>query len=298
MGQIHPLDQRKGARNLNQDTKTIRVERGYAAMRAAARRHHEQRVATIAFTIFALGTAFGWWLKPVVVPQVARAQVIIQENSAAAVESSTLASLQLGYKPPAIDDAVGDSTTNGVSDSASMPTGISESTIPWMPETVTRWLPEITGAATAHGIDPELVAIVMLVESGGGDDATSRSGATSLMQVMPATGAGIAAERGIEKYDLYDPATSIDFGAHYLAQQMAAFGKVDDPDWQASVELAAAAYNGGPGSVIRGRLSSETIRYRRWMGGFWRERHDSASPTFEEWKVAGGSRLIQNAEEH
>lgn len=64
--------------------------------------------------------------------------------------------------------------------------------IAWLPETVARWQPDIVAAAAAHGIDPKLAAIVMLVESGGDPTALSPSGARGLMQVMPGTGADIA----------------------------------------------------------------------------------------------------------
>ncbi len=175
--------------------------------------------------------------------------------------------------------------------------------IPWLPHTVQAWAPEITSAAARHGIDPLLVAIVMLVESGGDPAAISPSGAVGLMQVMPGTGADIARRRGIAAIEpglLADPATNVDFGAWYLAQQLGAFGVTGDPGWQQSVELAAAAYNGGPGSVQRllagGALPDETSRYRAWVGGMWREREAAGSPTFEAWWRAGGSRLVAAAE--
>lgn len=175
--------------------------------------------------------------------------------------------------------------------------------IPWLPHTVQAWAPEIASAAARHGIDPLLVAIVMLVESGGDPSAISPSGAVGLMQVMPGTGADIARRRGIAAFEpgmLADPVTNIDFGAWYLAQQLGAFGVTGDPGWQQSVELAAAAYNGGPGSVQRllagGALPDETSRYREWVGGMWREREAADSPTFEAWWRAGGSRLVAAAE--
>lgn len=175
--------------------------------------------------------------------------------------------------------------------------------IAWLPETVARWQPDIVAAAAAHGIDPKLAAIVMLVESGGDPTALSPSGARGLMQVMPGTGADIARRRGISGFEpdmLADPATNLDFGAWYLARQLGAFGIANDPDWQASVEAAAAAYNGGPGSVQRmragGSLPDETVRYQRWVGGMWRERASATSPTFEAWWQAGGSRLVAAAE--
>jgi hypothetical protein len=164
--------------------------------------------------------------------------------------------------------------------------------IPWLPATVEPWRDELGAAALRYGVDPELLAIVVLVESGGNPAARSPSGAMGLMQVMPFHfGPG---------QDGYDTTTNIDVWARYLAQQLRAFGSADDPDWQRSVELAAAAYNGGPGSVQRwlggGSLPGESASYRSWVGGMWRERHLSRSDTYERWLAAGGSRLVATAE--
>ena len=123
-----------------------------------------------------------------------------------------------------------------------------------------------------------------------------------MIQVMPATGQGIARERGIEGHTasrLFDPEYAVDFGAYYIAQQLRAFGLADDPDWQQSVERAAGAYNGGPGAAQRalagGEWPEETQRYRRWVGGMWRERHQATSATFDQWMNAGGRVLVAKA---
>ncbi len=176
--------------------------------------------------------------------------------------------------------------------------------IAWLPATIHPWTDSFLAAGQKHGVDPSLLAIIALVESGGNPVARSGSGALGLMQVMPATGADIARWRGIQGFDaqqLLDPETNIDFGAWYLAQQLGSFGSADDPDWQRSVELAASAYNGGPGTVQAflgsGRaMPNETQRYRHWVGGMWRERAAASSSTFESWLQAGGSRLVAAAE--
>ena len=178
-----------------------------------------------------------------------------------------------------------------------------ESPIEWLPPTLRRWLPLIESAGKQHGVDPSLIAIIALVESGGDPSAKSPSGALGLMQVMPLTGQDIADRRGIRGFrteQLLDPATNIDFGTWYIAQQLQAFGQPNDADWQASVELAAAAYNGGPTTVMRyldnsGGLPNETQRYRQWVGGMWAERNASSSPTFQAWLGAGGHYLIRSA---
>jgi hypothetical protein len=175
--------------------------------------------------------------------------------------------------------------------------------LPWLPPAVARWSDLLSVAGRRHGVDPQLLAIVVLVESGGNPLATSPAGALGLMQVMPATGADIARQRGIAPFDaaqLYEPAVNVDFGAWYLARQLAAFGLADDQDWQRSVTLAAAAYNGGPGTVQRhvtsgAPLPAESARYQRWVGGLWQERHDAAPATLAAWLAAGGQTLVDAA---
>lgn len=176
--------------------------------------------------------------------------------------------------------------------------------IGWLPATVTRWWPAIQRAAAKHAVDPDLVAIVVLVESGGDPLARSQAGATGLMQLMPATAAELATRAGVQHFDasmLTDPELNLDLGSSYLAQQLAAFGTASDPDWQRSVELAAAAYNGGPGmvaAVSRGErgMPAETRSYVSWVGGMWRERSAPESSTFSRWWWAGGQRLVAAAE--
>ncbi len=175
--------------------------------------------------------------------------------------------------------------------------------IAWLPAPVRSWADLLNAAAETHGVSADLLAIITLCESGGHPSARSHVGATGLMQVMPATAGDIARQRGMGAFDssrLNEPEVGIDFGAWYLAQQLKAFGQADDPDWNKSVELAAVAYNGGPGTaqkyVRSGALPNETSYYQRWVGGMWRERHDATSPTYEAWLAAGGQVLVDKAE--
>lgn len=154
--------------------------------------------------------------------------------------------------------------------------------IAWLPAEVAVWTPEIEQAAARHDIDPKLLAIVVLVESGGNPLATSRAGARGLAQLMPSTAVDIAKQRGLPKpseLDLYLPTLNLDFSAYYLAWLLRRYRDHED-----QVELAAAAYNGGPGRVSRwlrgkGRLPRETKAYKARVGALYRERNqpDSAS---------------------
>ena len=56
------------------------------------------------------------------------------------------------------------------------------------PKSVLQWCDLITYYANKHNLDPDLVAAVVWLESGGDPVAYSHSGAVGLMQVMPSDG--------------------------------------------------------------------------------------------------------------
>jgi soluble lytic murein transglycosylase-like protein len=172
--------------------------------------------------------------------------------------------------------------------------------IAWLPAPVSYWKDELERLGAVHGVAPDLLAIIVLVESGGNPQARSTTGAVGLMQIVPGTGRHIAAERqstGHTDEKLYQPRYNLDFGAWYLTRQLQSFA-VDDE--ARSVDLAAAAYNGGPTRLARhlqgdATLSGQTERYVRWVGGMWRERREPSSATYQAWLDAGGSRLVARA---
>lgn len=93
------------------------------------------------------------------------------------------------------------------------------------PDSIQQWKATIETAAGQHGLDPNLVAAVMLQESGGSAEVISTSGAVGLMQVMPRDGiaAGFicggqpcfASRPSID--ELLDPDYNIDYGTRMLA---------------------------------------------------------------------------------
>jgi soluble lytic murein transglycosylase-like protein len=147
----------------------------------------------------------------------------------------------------------------------------------WLPPTVARYMPRFEDAGARHGVDPDLLAIVTLLESKGDPDAKSPYGALGLMQVMPKTAAKLT-DAPISDDALLDPNVNIDLGATYLAAQLVAF---DVPGDEArSVELAAAAYNAGPDRVRElltgGRaLPDETTRYKDRVVAMWKARREA-----------------------
>ena len=95
------------------------------------------------------------------------------------------------------------------------------------------WL--IRRTARAYGVDAALVKAVMHAESAFNPYATSRRGASGLMQLMPAT-----AERyGVD--DIYDPVQNVRAGVHYLKELMQLFDN--------KYHLVVAAYNAGENAV-------------------------------------------------
>lgn len=150
----------------------------------------------------------------------------------------------------------------------------------WLPQDVSRWAPMLEEASKMHDLPPALLGIMTLVESGGDPEAVSSRGATGLLQIMPATGQRIAEQRGLGEVDLNDPQVNLDFGAWYLARQLEAF--------DGNLELALAAYNGGPGRARRWSekgepLSSETTAYVALLTQMWDERGEGQSDTYQAW---------------
>ncbi|MEA1996904.1 MAG: transglycosylase SLT domain-containing protein [Gemmatimonadota bacterium] len=95
----------------------------------------------------------------------------------------------------------------------------------------------IEKAAQEEGLDPRLIAAVVMQESGGDPFAVSPAGASGLMQLMP----GTADSLGVS--DVFDPEQNIEAGARYLKKMLDSFGGDET--------LALAAYNAGPSAVRR-----------------------------------------------
>jgi len=104
------------------------------------------------------------------------------------------------------------------------------------PDTIQQWCSLMTQAASEHGLDINLIAAVMLQESGGNPQAYSKSGAVGLLQVMPKD--GIAASfmcingpcftNRPTMDELFDPAFNIQFGVRMLAGLLARHGNLRD----------------------------------------------------------------------
>ncbi len=106
--------------------------------------------------------------------------------------------------------------------------------------------------ADAAAVDRALIKAIILNESGFNPNATSATNARGLMQLEPATAAGLGVE------DPYDPQQNVRGGTRYIKGLLDRF--------HGDLRLAVAAYNAGPGAVEKyGDVPpyAETQRYVR-----------------------------------
>ncbi len=154
---------------------------------------------------------------------------------------------------------------------------------PGLTPEIEAWSAEISRWAATYQLDPNLIAIVMQIESCGYRDARSSAGAMGLFQVMPFHFAA--------NENPYDPETNAKRGLSYLSRGLELAG--------GRVDLALAGYNGGH-SVIFINSSDwpeETKRYVSWGMNILQEieRGSGHSPTLQAWLNAGGDRLCSEA---
>lgn len=167
----------------------------------------------------------------------------------------------------------------GVNNTFSSGSGIS----PIFTREIQYWSKDIVRWANAAGIDPNLLAVVMQIESCGDPRAISSAGATGLFQVMP-----FHFQLGENPFN---PETNALRGSGYLSRSLAAAG--------GNARLALAGYNGGIGVISRGEASwpAETNRYVRFGGPMYEDASSgaAASPTLDEWYRKYGAGLCRQA---
>ena len=100
----------------------------------------------------------------------------------------------------------------------------------------------IRAAAELYSIDPDLLAAIATVESGGNSDAVSPKGAQGLMQLMPAT-----ANR-FRVLDPYDPVSNT-LGAVRFISFLRQYRTTHGDGAPLSLVEMLAAYNAGEGAV-------------------------------------------------
>jgi len=102
---------------------------------------------------------------------------------------------------------------------------------------LTAYADVIRAASIEYGVDEAFLRAIIHAESAFNPRALSLKGAQGLMQLMPAT----ASDMGV--LDAFDTSQNIRGGARYLGLLL--------HDFNGNEQLAAAAYNAGPGAVVR-----------------------------------------------
>jgi len=145
------------------------------------------------------------------------------------------------------------------------------------------WGESIQGWAAAVGLDPNLVATVMQIESCGDPRALSPAGAMGLFQVMP--GHFTASD------DPYNPDTNAARGLAYLKRSLAAAN--------GDARLALAGYNGGIGVIGRPESSwrLETQHYANVGSGIYYDASSSATQSLrlQAWMGNGVKSMCRQA---
>lgn len=154
---------------------------------------------------------------------------------------------------------------------------------PFFSPQVLYWEEKIIKWSTQKGLDPNLVATVMQIESCGDPRARSSAGAMGLFQVMP-----YHFQKGENPYH---PKTNARRGLSYLKSARAKGG---------NPRLAFAGYNGGIQGAQRpvSAWPAETKRYVYWGTGIYEDARagKDRSPRLEEWLSSGGKWLCNQAQ--
>ena len=111
--------------------------------------------------------------------------------------------------------------------------------------------PQVAAAAAEHDLPEALIHAVIRVESNYDPRAVSPKGAVGLMQLMPNTA------RAMGVTDARNPADNIRGGARYLKHLLEMFGN--------DIRRAVAAYNAGPGAVVRSGGTPPFAETRRYV---------------------------------
>lgn len=132
-----------------------------------------------------------------------------------------------------------------------------------MRATLTKYDANIQKYSKEFGVPPELVAIVLSIESGGNPNVKdSPKQARGLMQTIPSTYNSMVkgtAYAGVS-FEKMTPEASLFAGIKYLAQQYNANG--------GDFEKTLIAYNAGPGNLQKAIASGDHLAYIRKYEGF------------------------------
>ncbi len=152
------------------------------------------------------------------------------------------------------------------------------------PDKTDKWDELMLRYAKIYKLDARLLKSIMAAESEFKPEALSPAGARGLMQVMPATAAGV----GVPAAALHDPQSGVKAGAAYIQVLFEAAWRIfklkgvrytDAPMWV--VQRVIAAYHAGPKFLTRQRLFPSTRAYVRKVVLFYHSKvTDLRRPAF------------------
>ena len=175
------------------------------------------------------------------------------------------------------------SLSTPVTTSASPQHTAAQNISPIFTQEVQHWGDKINQWANASSLDPNLIAVVMQIESCGDPYALSSAGAMGLFQVMP-----FHFHTGDNPYN---PDTNALRGLGYLSDSLSTA--------RGNVRLTLAGYNGGIGVIARGEWNwaAETIRYVYYGAPIYEDARAGkiSSPKLEEWYQKYGRSLCSQA---
>jgi len=230
-------------------------------------------LAALVIAGFVAFVAFKSTLSPAALPIAAHSSTMLLQTSASPINNVSSPQNPAVVNPAPIwsfsSDESPSSTSSGLS--------------PIFTQEVQHWGNDIVRWANAAGVDPNLAGTVMQIESCGDPRATSRSGATSLFQVMP-----FHFKFGENPYD---PETNALRGLNYLSRSLQA--------GSGNARLALAGYNGGIGVISRNEWAwpSETKRYVLYGAPIYEDARSGAtsSAMLTEWYQKYGVSLCRQA---
>jgi soluble lytic murein transglycosylase-like protein len=145
------------------------------------------------------------------------------------------------------------------------------------------WSADIKRWASASALDPNLVAVILQIESCGNPSARSSAGAMGLFQVMPF--------HFLFGENPYNPETNALRGLNYLARSLQTAN--------GDARLALAGYNGGIGVISRYEWtwSAETKRYVYYGAPIYSDARSGAtsSAMLDDWYRRYGAGLCRSA---
>lgn len=151
---------------------------------------------------------------------------------------------------------------------------------------VDHWADDIVRWAGEYGLDPNLVATIMQIESCGDPGVSSPAGASGLMQVMP--------QHFSADQNPLDPETNARRGLDIYTECLySPYNLTND------VGMAFACYNGGPSVLVNAwdYWPQQSRDYYIWGTNIYADAQTGAaqSDTLDRWLAAGGESLCLGA---